>query len=522
MGSVVRPFFATRVADIRLVPVLLAAAGVSTGPYAENGPICLTLALAFRRMQTGCRLRFEGLRSFMSQIPRLAVGSFQPGVNPQACLWALMEALRSRGIHVQSFLSRACFPRHPGAMSITGLATRHLDSWLMSRELCRELFVRGAKLADLALVEGRFGLSEDDGAQGGQLDVLCQWLELPRVAVVDVGQLGPCRLPARPAEVDGLLLDRVPGSEAAAQLAVDFEVLWGVPVLGALEALPRVRSRMEELLRGSRPPRELYQALGANFARHWRLDKILELATSRDFCPGNPRSASPASSGGAAAPRGKKLTVAIALDEAFNCYFPNTLDLLEQHGAVVVDFSPLRDEHLPPQADVVYLGCGHPERYAVALSENHCMMAALRSHVCAGRRIYAEGGGAAYLCQQMETPQGEFRLMAGVLPAVARLARWPQPARPVEVTLARPTWLATKGTKIRGYQNSMWRLEPIGRAGGFVAEAGMEFALAGSFHAVGSLLHVDFAAEPALLNHFFRPASGSPEAAGVPPRLPRK
>ncbi len=217
-----------------------------------------------------------------------------------------------------------------------------------------------------------------------------------------------------------------------------------------------------------------------------------------------------------------KLTVAIALDEAFDCYFPNTLDLLEQRGAVVVDFSPLRDEHLPPQADVVYFGCGHPERYAAALSENHCMMAALRSHLCAGRRIYAEGGGAAYLCQQMETPQGEFRLMAGVLPAVARLERWPQAARPVEVTLARPTWLGAKGTRIRGYQNPMWRLEPLGRCAGFGAEPGLEYLLAGSFHAVGSLLHVDFAAEPALLEHFFRPAAGQVGSPSVPRTLPRK
>lgn len=457
----------------------------------------------------------------MSQIARLAVGSFQPGVNPQACLWALMEALRSRGVHVQSFLSRACFPRHAAAASITGLATRHLDSWLMSRDVCRELFVQGAKLADLALVEGRFGSFEEDGAQGGRLDVLCQWLELPRVAVLDVGQLGPCRVPAPPAEVEGLLLDRVPGAEVAAKLAVDFEVLWGVPVLGALEVLPRVRARMEALPQGSRPPRDLYQALGANLARHWLPEKILELATSREFSGGVARPSSQTASG-RTLPATRKLTVAIALDEAFNCYFPNTLDLLEQRGAVVVDFSPLRDENLPPQADVVYFGCGHPERYAAALSENHCMMAALRSHLCAGRRIYAEGGGAAYLCQQMETPEGDFRLMAGVLPAVARLGRWPQPARPREVTLARPTWLGAKGTRIRGYQNSRWRLEPVGKGAGFVAEPGLEYALAGTFHAVGSLLHVDFAADPALLEHFFCPAVGHPEWSPVPRSLRQK
>ena len=101
----------------------------------------------------------------------------------------------------------------------------------------------------------------------------------------------------------------------------------------------------------------------------------------------------------------------------------------------MVDFSPLRDENLPPQADIVYLGCGHPEQFAAALAENHCMIAALRSHLRAGRRIYGEGGGAAFLCQRMETPEGEFKWMAGVLPAVARLVRDPLPGKPVEARL---------------------------------------------------------------------------------------
>src|SRR5690606_21378146 len=100
-----------------------------------------------------------------------------------------------------------------------------------------------------------------------------------------------------------------------------------------------------------------------------------------------------------ARPEPRPLTVAVAYDEAFRCYFPDTLDLLEHLGATVVDFSPLRDEALPLGTDIVYFGCGHPERYAEALASNHCMMLAIREHVCAGRRIYAEGGGVAYLCQ---------------------------------------------------------------------------------------------------------------------------
>ena len=100
-------------------------------------------------------------------------------------------------------------------------------------------------------------------------------------------------------------------------------------------------------------------------------------------------------------------------------------------GAVVVDFSPLRDERLPEGTDIVYLGCGHPEVYAAELSANHCMKLSLRNHIRSGGRIYAEGGGLAYLCQQMETaPEccggwlAFFRQLPGLILTPPGPCRW--------------------------------------------------------------------------------------------------
>lgn len=87
----------------------------------------------------------------MSTLARLAVGSLQPGVDPQVAIWALREGLGRNGIQVQSYLSRACFPRNPAETSLTGLTVRHLDSWLMSPEICRDIFVRGAERRILPL-----------------------------------------------------------------------------------------------------------------------------------------------------------------------------------------------------------------------------------------------------------------------------------------------------------------------------------------------------------------------------------
>jgi len=368
----------------------------------------------------------------------------------------------------------------------------------MSPETCREIFVRGARAADLALVEGRFDVSIGNEDIGGKLETLCRWLNLPRLVVLDAARIDQRGLPRRPSRVDGLLLDRVADSYHLARLSTDLEALWGVPVVGALERLSGLRARLEAVRQGDRPSHWLCDELGNHFIRYWQPDRIWKLAVGREFpgVLGETASSDPAVA---------KLTVAIAYDEAFHHYFQDTLDLLELRGASIVDFSPLRDETLPPGADIVYVGCGHPERHAAALAKNHCMKAALRSHLAAGGRVYGEGGGAAYLCQQMETSAGELRRMVGIFPAVARLKRVPTVPAPVELTLNRPNWLGREQTRLRGYRNSHWDIEPLGHLTGFAAEQENRFLLLGSFRAIGSMVHLDFAARPKFLRRFFYP-----------------
>jgi cobyrinic acid a,c-diamide synthase len=441
----------------------------------------------------------------MSRVPRVAVGTIQPEAESAPILWGLMEALRQTGAQVQSFLSRACFPRYQAAVAVTGMAPRHLDSWLMSPDLCRELFLQGTQAADMAVVEGTFDTAIGTEDAGGRLEPLCRWLNLPRLAVLDAAGIDHCGLPDPPEQIDGVLLDRVVDERHLAKLATDLEVLWGVPVVGALERLARLRRRIETVPRGDPPPRRLCRELGDRFARYWQPDRIWELARAREF-PGCPAAR------GSVARAASELTIAIAYDEAFNCYFPATLDLLELSGASMMDFSPLHDEHLPPGTDIVYFGCGHPERRAATLSENHCMKAALRSHLAAGGRIYGEGSGAAYLCHQMETPEGEMKRMVGILPAAARLKAVPSPPTPEEVTLSRPTWLGKPGARLRGYRNPNWDLEPLGDVVSFAEEEKHHLDLIGSFRAVGSLLHLNFAVQSELLRHFFHPEVPEPDS----------
>ena len=474
----------------------------------------------------------------MLRLPRVAVGAVRPQDDSQYITWALMRLLAMDGQQVQHFLSRACFPRFNGACSATGNSSRHLDSWLMPPDLCREIFAHGCANSDLAVVEGRFETdaecqtqslptSADDGRlAGGRLDDLCDWLDLPRLVVLDATRLEDCRLPERPQGADGLLIDRVSNAQHLNRLQTTLESLWGIPVLGGLDEMPAARTALEALPRGSVPSRDLCQALAGSLAKYTQPDRLLELAARRQFPAVRPflfNGTSGTTGAGTLRSCGcgsseisrlesersesTGLTVAVAFDEAFNCYFPDTLDLLELSGATVVDFSPLRDESLPPGTDLVYFGCGHPERYAATLTENHCLTLAIRDHLCGGGRVYAEGGGLAYLCQYMETLDGRRTPMIGAIPAVARMNPQPAPPRPIEVTLARRTWFGVPGRRLRGYLNTNWLIEPTGDVEGCLAEAGHECDLVGRYLALGSRMHVNFAAQPEFLQNFVQPSA---------------
>jgi cobyrinic acid a,c-diamide synthase len=242
--------------------------------------------------------------------------------------------------------------------------------------------------------------------------------------------------------------------------------------------------------------------LNREFREHWRPERFAHLVD------GNSPLTVRASCGIHDLPSCKP-TIAVAYDEAFFGYFPSTLDQLELLGAQVVDFSPLRDESLPLGTDIVYLGCGRPEAFAGALSENHCMKSALRSHVACGGRIYGEVGGAAYLSQMIEMPSGESQRMCGILPAVARFGSDRAPAKPIEITVAQGNWLAPRGTRLRGYRSERWHFETLGCRLDASQKSCCQSNLIGCNCVVGSLIHFHFAALPEMFQSFFRPSAQS-------------
>ncbi len=423
----------------------------------------------------------------MIELPRIALGTVQPHLNLQDLLWGLLEGLRRAGVETQVFSSQSRFDDLGSLRCIDDRRLRHLDSWLMSPEISRWFLFDGGQERDLSIIVGRFERTGRELEEGGSLVQLCDTLQVPAVVVLDVATLDPCGLPQFPPGVAALLCVGCKGSEDLARWQTRLETLRNVSVVGGLCDQGEPPPADRHGTRNAAPESGRIQKLGDDVERHVPYGRILQMA--RNAAPlvvRDPWQTWPK--------RTRPLRVAVAYDEVFNCYFPDTMDCLELMGAELIDFSPLKSECLPEAVDLVWLGCGHVERCPERLSRNICLRQSLQAYVRAGGRVYAEGGGLAYICETMRCDSGTHT-MAGLLPAEACYV--PGDTRPVDLCLVGNPWIGRQ--RVRGYLNRYWVLTARDACVDYTARSSCPLSLVGTHGVIGSRIHLHFASQPQLL-----------------------
>jgi cobyrinic acid a,c-diamide synthase len=452
----------------------------------------------------------------MIDLPRLGLAISGAGPEPSVAGLALLAGLTSKRVRVQHFRAKACPMRTGLIRQFTGIPGRHLDAWLMPPDVCRAVFIRGARHGDIAVVEGTFdqpsrSLAPCDYLHPGGLAPIAEALDLPMIAVVSVPREGDFHLPSLPPKVDAILLDGLANPGEFEHYRHLVATLTRKPVIGGVESFPAISQVLSNLSPQDTLPDEFVATLAASFLRYSNLEQINDLARSRQITP-------VCCKGGMS--ERPNVRVAYAQDEAFGGYFPDTLETLEVLGAELIDFSPLRDEALPKNVDLVMIGCGVADQFAETLSANHCMISALKAYVCQGRRIYSEGSGTAYLGRAMIIA-GQYIPGAGILPIISELRDDPTQPIPVERVLTRNGWLGLEGTLVRGYRSGRWKIQEAdidthcrNSFGEFATEGDMVF----HHHAVGSLIHLHLGALPEVVSAFLGPHRPSLTL----PQLPNK
>jgi cobyrinic acid a,c-diamide synthase len=356
--------------------------------------------------------------------PRLVIAGTASNVGKTILTAGLIAAFKARGLTVQSFKVGPDYIDAAYLAHVSGRPCRNLDSWMLGEGALRQVLAQGALGADLALVEGMLGLFDGRGGStdGSTADV-ARIIKAPVVLIIDVNDMTESAAAvalgfksyAEPPKIAGVLLNNV-HSDAHRRRAED--AIWDMaklPVLGALRAMPQLDIPQRE--RGLLPVTEnkewdrMIGVLSETIDRDVDLDLLLRIANKAELVPLVPKKVFQGKPGG-----GQTVRLAVAYDDAFNFYYPENLELLEEHGAEIVPFSPLEDEHLPQDVAGIYLGGGFPEVFVEPLAKNRSMAESIQRAHRSGVPIYAECGGLMYLGRSLRTDSGVKHSMAGVIP----------------------------------------------------------------------------------------------------------
>ena len=389
------------------------------------------------------------------KLPRIVVAAVSSGGGKTTVVTGLLSALRQKGLKVQSYKVGPDYI-DPGYHRLaSGYPAHNLDSWLMPEDKLREIFIRTSKEADISVVEGVMGLY--DGGRSGVSSTaeIAKLLDAPVVLVIDVKSMGASaaaialgfREYDQQVKLAGVILNRL-GSDTHRLMIEKAMQEIGIPVLGAIKrddslAMPE---RHLGLLPVEENQRELeaVEAIGRAVVSQTDLVSIIRLADKAGEME-------LADDSNAVTEDDKIVTIAVARDDAFSFYYPESLRILEKSGARIILFSPLKDKELP-FCDGVILGGGFPEMFAEALRCNYTMLESIKNAAESGMPIYSECGGFMYLTQAMIDFDGIEHPMAGVLPCRVQMNKKLQMVGYVSAEMNTDTVLGPKGTRLHGHE----------------------------------------------------------------------
>jgi cobyrinic acid a,c-diamide synthase len=142
--------------------------------------------------------------------------------------------------------------------------------------------------------------------------------------------------------------------------------------------------------------------------------------------------------------------IGVIRDRAFQFYYPDNLEALEQSGAELREINALTDPELP-EIDALYIGGGFPETQAAELAANRSFCSSLRAAAEGGLPVYAECGGLIYLGRSLRVGD-QVHPMTSVIPADFVLETRPQAHGYTVLEVSGTNPFFEKNSSVRGHE----------------------------------------------------------------------
>ncbi len=352
----------------------------------------------------------------------IIIAGDRSGVGKTTITLALLSFLARHSAKVQSFKVGPDYIDPMFHTQVTGRSCRNLDPILTSPDYVKHSFGYHSQGAKYSVIEGVMGLFDGVSLQEktdyASTAHIAKILDIPVVLVLDCSRLsGSVGAIAQgyanfdpDVDIAGLVLNRV-GSDRHLQLLETALEPLNLPILGVFRRQDSIKLRDRHL--GLVPTEEvasfpkIQEELATIAQESFNWEQLLPLLDAPQ---------TPVSPLWETIPRQHSFRVGIARDRAFNFYYQDNLDLLEQLGGELIPYSPLNDTELPPNLDLLYLPGGFPEVFAQGLAQNKAIVNKIKTAIQGGLTTYAECGGLMYLCQSITDFEGTTWEMVGLLP----------------------------------------------------------------------------------------------------------
>jgi len=450
--------------------------------------------------------------------PRVVMAGVKSGVGKTTLSLGIMRALRDKGLEVQPFKVGPDYIDTGLHCQAAGVKSHNLDGWMSSSDVVQKIFLRNACHADISVIEGVMGLfdgSREGGLEGSTAQIALM-LQAPVVMVLDVRGMGKSCVPLLKGfrdympslRLEGVILNNARGDFQQLRLPELLENETGVQVLGAVP--PQEEVKIPERHLGLMPAEEnrglekALSSLAKLTQEHVDLNRLIQIAhQATELNSPDIREATTSLSSSVSS-----VKIGIALDQAFHFYYQDSLDYLQELGAELCFFSPLKDETLPP-VDGLYWGGGFPEMFLGQLSANKSLQEAIYSAATRGMPILAECGGFMFLTEQITDFSGKAYPGIGLVPAKITMTKKLQALGYVKATAVKDNLLANRGETFRGHEFHYSRIDwnpasPIPYAFRLVGGRGPDNRPEGyaESNLLASFLHLHLRSHPAATARF--------------------
>ncbi|MFK5952041.1 MAG: cobyrinate a,c-diamide synthase [Desulfobacterium sp.] len=430
------------------------------------------------------------------KIPGLVIAGLRGGNGKTVISLGVAAAWRDIGINVAPFKKGPDYIDAGWLSKAAGRSCYNLDTFMCSTDQAKKTFHKNSAMADIAVIEGNRGLYDGIDIQGRTSTAeIAKLLNLPVILVLDCTKstrtmaallLGCIHFDPH-VNIMGVILNRVAGKRHENKVKDNIKQFCNIPVFGSV---PKLKSEdFPERHMGLVPSAEHELAMesikaAARVARkHIDLDGLYRACinaskvqtavpssathnalcekcrqTAPISCHPTITSTSPKKENTATLqtapiphlPRKNRPVIGVIRDSAFQFYYPDNLESLEESGAILQEISPLKASNVP-SVDAIYMGGGFPETHAAQLADNESFRNQLKDLAMKGLPIYAECGGLIFLGKSL-TLDGVTYPMADILPISFGLSKRPVGHGYTQVRVIQDNPFFPKGTLIRGHE----------------------------------------------------------------------